>query len=308
MAELGNFIIYIIMFCTLLGAVASIRDSEKGLGKEFIAGLHCIGPVFIPVAGIMAAIPYLSEGIKVLLGPMFAAIGSDPAIAATTVIAVDMGGYQLADVLAANREAWVIAMLVGYTSGATIVYLIPVGLTMLRKDHHKYLALGTMAGFVSIPVAVLVACLIITLTNTPIRDTISTNSEAAYVLTMDLGLMLSNLFPLIVFCVVLALGLKLLPGAMIAGFMCLGRVMDAGIKLVLACAIVEYFTGFFSQTFGGWGFDPIIADQEDVFRALEIAGYIGIMLSGTFPMVYLVQTYLSKPMEWLDISVVTDSS
>ena len=160
MAEIGNIIIYVIMFCTVLGAVAAIRDSERGLGKEFTTGLHSIGPVFIPVAGIMASIPYLSEGINLLLGPAFAAIGSDPAIAATTVIAVDMGGYQLADNLAGSREAWIIATLVGYTSGATIVYLIPVGLAMLRKEHHKYLALGAMAGFVSIPLTVLVACLI----------------------------------------------------------------------------------------------------------------------------------------------------
>ena len=90
-----------------------------------------------------------------------------------------------------------------------------------------------------------------------------------------------------------------MPGPMITGFLWFGRVMDAGIKLVLAFSIVEYFTGFFSLVFGGWGFDPIIADEEDVFRALEIAGYIGIMLAGTFPMVYLIKTYLAKPMEWL---------
>ena len=32
MAEIGNIIIYVIMFCTILGAVAAIRDSEGGLG------------------------------------------------------------------------------------------------------------------------------------------------------------------------------------------------------------------------------------------------------------------------------------
>lgn len=41
---------------------------------------------------------------------------------------------------------WITAMLIGYTSGATIVYLIPVGLTMLNRKDHKYLALGAMAG------------------------------------------------------------------------------------------------------------------------------------------------------------------
>ena len=75
--------------------------------------------------------------------------------------------------------------------------------------------------------------------------------------------------------------------------------MNAGIKLVLACSIVEYFTHFFSWAFGGWGFDPIIADQKDLFRALEIAGYIGLMLAGTFPMVHLIKTHLKSPMEKL---------
>lgn len=49
--------------------------------------------------------------------------------------------------------------------------------------------------------------------------------------------------------------------------------------------------------FGTWGFEPIIADEVDINRALEIAGYIGIMLCGAFPMVYLIKTYLAKPLD-----------
>ena len=49
---------------------------------------------------------------------------------------------------------WITASMVGYTSGATIVYLIPVGLMMLKQEDHKYLALGAMAGLISIPFAV----------------------------------------------------------------------------------------------------------------------------------------------------------
>lgn len=299
MSEIGNIIIYIIMVCALLGAIASIKDQEKGLGAEFIAGLHSIGPIFIPVAGIMAAIPYLSQGINASIGPLFEFIGASPAIAATAVIAVDMGGYQLADALAANREAWIIAMLVGFTSGATIVYMIPVGLTMMKEKYHKYLALGSMAGFVSIPLAVIVAYLITALTKTPIRDVVSANSEATYLLATDIGPLLTNLAPLVIFCLLLAVGLKMIPHVMIKGFLIFGKIMDAGIKLVLVFAIIEYFTGAFSSVFTNWGFDPIIADEQDTFRALEIAGYIGIMLAGTFPMVYLIKKHLATPMNWL---------
>ncbi|MDA6082955.1 ethanolamine utilization protein EutH, partial [Escherichia coli] len=76
---------------------------------------------------------------------------------------------------------------------------------------------------------------------------------------------------------------------MINGFMWFGRILDAGIKLVLVFSIVEIFTGLFTTVFGGWGFHLIMADSEDQFRALETAGYIGIMLAGAFPMVYLLQ-------------------
>jgi ethanolamine transporter len=296
------------MICTVLGALAAIRNQEEGLGAEFIAGIHAIGPVFVPVAGIMASIPYLSRFITWIVSPVFVQIGADPSIAATAIVAVDMGGYQLADAVAANREAWIMAMLVGYTSGATVVYLIPVGLTMLKKRFHKYLALGSMAGFVSIPVAVLAAYLITVATNTPIREAITTEGESGYNLIFSAGGILANMAPLVVFCLALAVGLKLKPDFMIKGFLIFGKFMDTCIKLVLALVIVEYFTGFFTKIFGGWGFDPIIADPKDTFRALEIAGYIGIMLAGTFPMVYLVKNHLKKAMDYIGAKMGMTSS
>ena len=104
MSFVGNAIIYIIMFCTILGALAAIRNPEKGLGAEFISGIHSIGPVFVPVAGIMASIPYLSKFITWAFHPLFVTIGADPSIAATAIVAVDMGGYQLADAVADAEE------------------------------------------------------------------------------------------------------------------------------------------------------------------------------------------------------------
>ncbi len=297
MASIGTFVIYIIMACAVAGAIASIRNAEEGLGKEFREGLHSIGPIFIPVAGIMAAIPYLSKFIEMAVGPLFALIGADPSIAATTIIAVDMGGYQLADALAQSRDAWMIASITGFTAGATIIFSIPVGLAMLAKSDHKYMALGIMAGILSVPIGVFIASAIAALSGLEIRPDISTTSETSHALTIGIGGILRNLAPLIVFCVAIAAGLRFAPDAMIAGFLWFGRLMYAGITLVLVASIVEYFTGFFTMVFGSWGFDPIIADEADQFRALEIAGYIGIMLAGAFPMVYLLTKYLAGPME-----------
>jgi len=299
MELIGTVVIYIIMACAVAGAFAYIRDPESGLGGEFREGLHAIGPIFIPVAGIMAAIPYLSQIISGGVGPLFGMVGADPAIAATTIIAIDMGGYQLAETLAQSSEGWLMASLVGYMAGATIIFSIPVGLAMLDKRDHKYMALGIMSGILSVPVGVFIAAVIVLVSGTAIRPDIAATGEATLQLALGFGEILANLFPLIIFCVAIAVGLRLAPDAMITGFLWFGKIMYAAITLVLVFSIVEYFTGLFTTLFGGWGFDPIIADEADQFRALEIAGYIGIMLSGAFPMVYLITRYLAGPMEMM---------
>lgn len=299
MDQIGNYVLYVIMFCAVLGAFAAIRDSEKGLGREFMEGIHATGHIFVPAAGIMASIPYLTVLIESVFGPFFDALNADPALAATMIIASDMGGYHLAAALTESKEALIMALITGFMGGATIVFSIPMGLAMLDKRDHKYMALGIMSGILSIPVGVLIASVVLMLSNPSVREVVATNGEATYQLAMSLGGIFANLLPIIVFVVALAAGLRFLPDLMIKGFIAFGRGLDAMIKLVLVFSIVEYFTGFFTVIFGGWGFHPIIADAEDQTRALETAGYIGIMLAGAFPMVYLLRKYLGGPLEAL---------
>ena len=143
----GKAVVDIIMLCAACGAVASIVSEDSELGRQFLEGINAIGPIFLPVAGIMAAAPFLTKIVTIVFGPVFQWLGADPAIAATSLVAVDMGGYQLADMLAQSRESWIMAMVTGFMSGATIVFSIPVALKMIRREDRDYLALGMMSGF-----------------------------------------------------------------------------------------------------------------------------------------------------------------
>lgn len=299
MQMIGNIIVYIIMACAFIGALGAIRNPESGVGKEFMDGLHTVGHIFVPAAGIMAAIPYLTWFINTFVSPFYKIIGADPAIAATAILASDMGGYQLAYAIKASYEGWIMAMVVGFMSGATIVFSIPMGLAMLDRRDHKYMSLGIMAGVLTIPIGALISFVLIMLFDTDIRSIISTTADPDRVFAISLLQIVINLLPLFVFMSLIALGLKFFPKMMITGFMIFGRIMDALIKLVLVCSIIEIFTGFFSTVFGAWGFDPIMADEKDQFRALETAGYIGIMLAGAFPMVYLIRKHAGKMLEFV---------
>lgn len=293
----GKIVIYLMMACALAGVIASIFKEDHPLAEQFMEGINAIGAIFLPVAGIMASLPVISSFVASVFGPAFSAIGADPSMAATTFIAVDMGGYQLAQALASTKESWMMAMMTGYMAGATIVFSIPIALKMIKKKDHPYLAMGVMSGFISIPIGVLVSSLFMAFTHPVIRDTITTEGIGNYQLMLSLSTIFSNLLPLIVICLLIALGLKFMPEKMIKGFQIFGKTVDTAIRLVFIVCVIEYFTGLFSTLFGSWPFDPIIGDAVDFNRALEVAGYIGLMLCGAFPLVYLIQRYLAKPME-----------
>ena len=190
----GQIVVYVIMACAIAGCIASVFKEDSALGKEFLNGIDSIGPIFLPVAGIMASAPYLTWFVSHVFGPLYGLVGADPCMAATTIIAVDMGGYQLAGALAATKESWIMAMMTGYMAGATIVFSIPVALKMLRKEDRRYLAMGEMVGFITIPIGVLVSSIIIALANPMIRETMTTNGEATYELALSFWLIFRNFF------------------------------------------------------------------------------------------------------------------
>lgn len=292
----GQAIIYVMMAFVVIGAVSAVIDDTRGFGREFKEGIYSIGPIFLPVAGVMIFLPILTNLVERFLAPVYGWFHADASVAATTVIAGDLGGYQLSNATAASHGIWIMAFAISMTAGATLIYSIPVGLAMLDKRDHKYLALGMMSGLLTIPVAVLVTMVVLQVTSTPLRDEVSTTSPSTKPFDLPASELVLNLLPLAVIMVALALGLRFFTPFMVKLFMALGRTLDAILKLGLAVAIVEYFTGLFSRIFGGWVLDPFIADEADQFRALEIAGYIGVMLAGAFPMVYAIRTWLRGPL------------
>lgn len=299
MELIGKIVIYIIMACAFAGCITSIVKEDSELGNEFLAGIGAIGEIFLPVAGIMASAPYLTKIVNIVFGNLFEMLGADSAMAATTFIAVDMGGYQLANILADSRESWIMAMITGYMAGATIVFSIPVALKMINKEDKPFLAMGMMAGFITIPIGVFISSCILMISKPMVRDSISTNGILNYKINIGLVEILYNLFPLLLICGLIVIGLILVPNKMIKGFTIFGKMLDSILRLVFVFSVMEYFTGCFSNVLGSWGFDPIIADEKDLNRALEVAGYIGIMLCGAFPMVYLLKKYLNRPISFI---------
>ncbi|WP_105617772.1 ethanolamine utilization protein EutH [Vallitalea okinawensis] len=263
--SINELIVYIMVGFMVLGAVDKIIGNKFGLGEQFEEGIMAMGSLALAMVGVVSLAPVLATILKPVVVPAYTALGADPAMFATTLLANDMGGYPLAMELAQSQEAGTFAgLILGSMMGPTIVFTIPVALGIIKKEDHKFLATGILAGLITIPIGCLVGGLV-----------------AGFGITM----ILKNLVPIIIVSLLLALGLWKIPDRMIKGFNVFGKGVVAVITIGLAAIIIETLTGF-----------VVIPGMAPVSDGIEIVGSIALMLAGAFPMVYVITKVFNKPL------------
>ena len=149
------------MFFMVLGALdRAVFRNRFGLGNEFVKGLNSIGPLILGMAGIMCSAPVLGKLLLKLVTPLFGAIGADPAIIAGTCFGLDMGGYYMTASMTNDPSVIMLGgVILSTVLGATLVFTIPVALTLCRPEDASAVSKGIVFGIISIPFGTIAAAL-----------------------------------------------------------------------------------------------------------------------------------------------------
>ena len=263
--NINEIILYIMMFFMVLGALDKIFGNKFELGSKFDEGFMALGPLAIAMLGVVSIAPVLARVLGVVVVPVYTFLGADPAMFATTLLANDMGGYPLAKAIALTPQAGSFAgLILGSMMGPTIVFTIPVALGIIRKEDHKFLASGIMIGMVTIPLGCLAGGL-----------------AAGY----DIGMIIHNLVPIVMFALLIAAGLWIAPGKMISGFTIFGKGLMIFITICTVFIVLETITGL-----------VIIPGMTPIWDGMKIIGSISIVLIGAFPMVAVITRVFAKPL------------
>ena len=268
-----------------LGAVGR---SIGGSGKQFEEGFMAMGALGLAMVGVMALAPVLAKLLGDIVTPLYTALGASPAMFATTLLAVDMGGFPLAKELAnGDTAAWMYAgVILGSMMGPTIVFSIPVGLGIIEKADRRFMAMGVLAGIVTIPIGCIAGGLVAMVSGVVIDGK---------PVDFTLAMILTNMIPVIIVAVLVALGLKFIPEKMISGFQVFAKILVGIITLGLACAVLQDQLGLSIIPH----LDPIFSartDPEGELRAIEVIGKIACVLLGAYPMVFLLTRWFGKPL------------
>ena len=249
----------------VLGILDRIIGNKFGLGKEFEKGFLLVGELALSMMGMIIVAPIIANLLSDFFNFVYDTLMVEPSIIPASLFANDMGGASLAKEIAQNSVLGMYnAMVVASMMGATVSFTIPFALNCLKKEKHSDLLLGLLCGIVTIPVGCIVA---------------------GVICKINFVSLVLNLLPLIIFAVIVAVGLLVVPNVCIKLFNVLGVVIKIIISIGLVLAIIEIL---FQK--------KPIALAGDAYEAAQICINAAVVMSGAFPLLFVISKIFAKPM------------
>ena len=260
-------IMWIMAAGALIGGTDRIFGNRLGLGKKFEEGFLLMGSTALSMAGIICLVPLLSKLLRVLGALLLKPLGVDPAMLAG-ILAIDMGGYQLAAELAVDPLVGRFSgIVVGAILGCTVSFTIPIGMGLLDENSRPDFARGILFGLISMPIALVLGAL---------------------TCGLSLGNALWQSLPVLLVSLLLLLGIWKRTDAMIRGFSVFATCIRILATLGLMLGAVTYMTGF-----------ELIPGLAPLSEAMEVVIAIAVVMLGSLPVSELLQRALKRPMSWM---------
>lgn len=260
-----NFLTIIILVFSVVGALDRIFGNRFGIGKEFKKAFMLLGSMSLSMIGMIVISPFIAEMMMPVSEFLSGVLHIDPSIIPASLFANDMGGAALSVEMALNEKIGLYnALVVSSMMGCTISFTIPFALGVVNKEQHRELLLGLLCGIVTIPIGCIVS---------------------GVICNLPLGLLLLTLMPLVVFSAIIAFGLVRFPELCVKIFKWFGVFITAIITIGLSLGIIRFLTGF-----------EIIKGLATIEEGAAICVNAAIVLSGSFPLMFVLAKVLAKPL------------
>ncbi len=253
---------------SVIGALDRIFGNRLGIGKEFEKGFLLLGELALAMMGMIIITPAIADWLSPVFEGFYTCFGIDPSVIPASLFANDMGGAPLAKEICKNDQLGMYnGMIVASMMGATVSFTIPIALGSVNKENQKPLLLGLLCGIVTIPLG----CL-----------------AAGFLCGIAAGPLFLNLLPLLIFAAIIAVGLLLAPELCVKIFNLFGIFIKIIITVGLALGVLKFLIGW----------EPI-SGLTPIEEAAGICLNAAIVMSGAFPLLFILSKIIAKPMKAL---------
>ncbi|WP_326828349.1 ethanolamine utilization protein EutH [Tissierella pigra] len=255
--------IQIMIVFSIIAGIDKILNNKFGLGEKFEEGFKAMGDLALSIIGIYSLSPIIGEKLMIVLGPLSKLINVDPSVFLSSILAVDLGGYNTSIEIANSSIIGEFnGLILASTLGATISFTIPVAVGLISKEDFKFFAKGILGGITALPLGMIVGGVIMGIE------------------FMDI---VYNLVPVIIFSILIICGLLKFPDKMVKTFNILGKVIVIISTIGLILNIISFIFGY-----------NLIPGMIPLEEGILLVAKIGIILSGAYPMFHFISQKLNK--------------
>ena len=185
-----NAVVAVMLIFAVIGLIDKILGGRFHLVPDFDKGLELMGSIALSLVGIYCMGVYLSERFAEPIAALAVKLPFDPSLIIGVLLCPDTGALPVALQIAGSRPvALYCGMVISTAVGVTVSFNLPASLNTLKdKEDLSLLMRGVVIGLITILPGIILGALI---------------------LHLSMSDFIRNTIPIIILCIVLALGLKL---------------------------------------------------------------------------------------------------
>lgn len=253
----------IMIVFSIVAGVDKIWNNRFGLGEKFDEGFMALGGLALTIIGIYTISPIIGKLAIPVLNPLAKLINTDPSVFISTILAPDLGGLATSEAVANSKQIGQFnGVILSSMLGTTVSFTVPVAVGIISKEDFTYFAKGILAGIMTIPLGMVVGGIMMKIA---MKD-----------------IMLS-LIPVLIISILIIIGLLKSQNNMIKLFNIMGNIIIKISTLGLVLSIINFIFGV-----------EIIPGMLPLEEGALIVFEIGIILSGAYPLFYLLSKKLHK--------------
>lgn len=219
-----NIITFIMLIFFLLGFLDNITGNHFHLGKGMEKGLGQLGNMGLSVIGFYVMSVAIIEKNVDAVDRITSTLPFDPSVLSSMVLDVTMGGYSVANEIAATPEMVLFSgILVASSIGCLVAFQIPIVFTCVEKEHMGLMIRGLIIGIITVPVGVFVG---------------------GFLYGVPVLALIFNMIPIFLLCIILVFGITRAPELTRKILAVIGNVLKA---VAHGLTILVFLSLFFPQ-------------------------------------------------------------
>lgn len=241
-----NVFTAIMLVFAAVGVIDKIIGGRFGLSECFDRGLMVMGSMCVPMVGMSCVgVALIQNNTDMIMGAL-ENLPFDPSIIAGVLLPPDMGGFFISEELARSHGMFILnGVVLGSLLGQLITFQIPIFFAAVRGEERTPLLKGFVVGIAVVPVGL---------------------AAAAVMLKLDPMAFAAEFIPILLICILMAIGLMKAPDGTIRGF----SVFAQAIQIMIVIFFAVTVAGLFIPSIAYVDADAVCESVVIVFRAVVI--------------------------------------